>query len=80
MRQKGESQNGGNTKIMLAKFSDKRTFVRIRGQEMSIFRNIWRALFFCYLGFEIRPFVLLLMYRLPGFEDIEMCKRVRLEG
>ena len=80
MRQKGESQNGRNTKIMHAKFSDKRTFVHIRGQKMSIFRNIWRALFSCYFGFEIRPFVVLLMYRLPGFADTETCKRVRLEG
>ena len=26
--------------------------VRIRGQEMFVFRKIWRALFSCYLRFE----------------------------
>ena len=27
---------------------------------MFVFQNIWRALFSCYLRFEIRPFALLL--------------------
>ena len=50
------------------KFSEKRTFltpwyahvrVRIRRQEMFVFRKIWRALFSCNARFEIRPFDLL---------------------
>ena len=32
--------------------------VRIRGYKMFVFRKIWRALFSCYLRFEIRPFAL----------------------
>ena len=39
IRQKGESQNGGNKKTKHAKFSEKRTFLiaeRIRGQEMFV--------------------------------------------
>ena len=47
------------------KFSEKRTFltpwyapvrVRIRRQEMFVFRKIWRALFSCNARFEIRPY------------------------
>ena len=63
IRQKGEFQNGGNKKKKLCKFSEKLTFltpwhahvrVYIRRCEMSVFQDIWRALFSCYLRFEIR--------------------------
>ena len=68
IRQKVESQNGGNKKAKHAKFSEKRTFltpgyahirVRIRGWEMFVFSEIWRALLSCYLLFEMLPFTLL---------------------
>ena len=62
IRQKGESQNGGNKKINYGKCSEKRTFlthwyahVRIRGLKMFVFRKVWRALSL----FEIRPFTFL---------------------
>ena len=44
IRQRSESQNGGNKKRRHA-----RTFA---------FRKIWRGLFFCYLRFEIHRFAL----------------------
>ena len=51
IRQKGESQNGGNKRINYGKCSEKRTFltpwyahVRIRGLKMFVFLKIWRAL------------------------------------
>ena len=53
IRQKGESQNGGNKKT-------KHASVRISGEEILVLRKIWRALFSCYLRFGIRPFALLL--------------------
>ena len=67
IRQKGESQNGGNKKIKHAKFSKNWTFLtpwyadvraRIRGKKCLFFWKIWRAFFSCYLRFEILPFAL----------------------
>ena len=48
IRQKGESENGGNKKVKHAKFSEKGTFI-----------THWYALLSSYLRFEIRPFALL---------------------
>ena len=61
IRQKGESQNGGNT-TKHTKFSEKQTFltpdthtyVGVSGGQEIVFRKICCALF-CYLRFEIRP-------------------------
>ena len=51
-RRKGESQNGCYKKSKHAKFSEKRT--------LFVFREIWRAFFFCNTRFEIRSFAALL--------------------
>ena len=62
IRQKGESQNGGNKKTKYAKFAEKRTFLTpwyVCGVRNFVFREIWRILFSCYLHFEIHPFALL---------------------
>ena len=68
IRQKGETQNGGNKKTKHVKFSEKRTFltpwdaqvrVRIMGWEKFVFRKIWHVLLSCYLCFKICPFALL---------------------
>ena len=68
IRQKGVSQNGCYKKTKRAKFSEKRTFLTpdthtymclSGGQEMVVFRKIWRAVFSCNTRFEIRPFPLL---------------------
>ena len=65
VRQKCESQNGCFKKTKHARFSEKRTFltpwyayvrVRIRGQEMFVFRKIWRALIFLKQPFWDSPF------------------------
>ena len=63
VRQKVESQNGGNKKTKHAKFSEKLTFLtpqrRTRTcayqwvKNVRFFRKIWRVLFFCDLRFEI---------------------------
>ena len=54
-----------NKKTKHAKFSKKTNIsyprVRNRGLEIVVFRKIWRALFSCYLRFEIFPFALLPM-------------------
>ena len=60
IRQVGESQNGGNKKTKPVKFSEKWTFLApylcvSGGKKCSFFRKIWRALFSCYLYFEICP-------------------------
>ena len=65
--QKGESQNGGNKNTKHAKFSEKRTFfyplIRTRtctyqGVKNVRFSENWRALYSCYLRFEIRSFAI----------------------
>ena len=38
---------------------DMQSRVSIRDYKEFVFRKIWRALFSCYLRFEIRPFTLL---------------------
>ena len=66
IRQTGKSQNGCFKKTKPTKFFRKTNIsyplirtVLIRGQEMFVFRKIWRALFSRNPRFEIRPFVLL---------------------
>ena len=60
IRQKGKSQNEGNKKTKHAKNEHfLPTDARIRGYDMLVFRKFWRALFSCYLCFEIHLFVLL---------------------
>ena len=49
VRQKGESQNRINKKTKHVAFSEKTDIY-----EMFFLRKIWRALFSCYLHFEIR--------------------------
>ena len=65
IRQKGESQIECFKKTKHVKFSEKRTFltpwyaharVGIRGYDIFVFREIWRAVFFWNTCFEIRPF------------------------
>ena len=64
IRQKGESHIECFKKTKHVKFSEKRTFltpwyahapVGIRGYDIFVFREIWRALFFWNTCFEIRP-------------------------
>ena len=78
IRQKSESQNGGNKKAKHAKFSEKRTFltpwyghvlVRVRGYKMFVFPKNLACLLSCYLRFEIHPFALL-----PTTNQIQLCK------
>ena len=57
MWQEGESQSGGNKNTKHAKFSEKRTFKN--GLKNVRFSEIWRALYSCYLRFDIRPFAIL---------------------
>ena len=59
IRQKSDSQNGGNKKAKHAKFSEKRTFLTYQRVTNVRFRKIWRALLSYYLHFEICPFALL---------------------
>ena len=68
IRQNGESQDRCYKKTKEPQFSQKRTFltlwcararVRIRGQEIFVFRKIWRDLFSCNTRFQIRPFAIL---------------------
>ena len=61
IRQKGEYQHGRFKKTKYAKFSEKFPgYVCVSaGKKMFVFKKIWRALFSCYLRFEIRLFVLL---------------------
>ena len=59
IREKDESQNGGNKKAKVAKFSEKQTFLSFQGLRNVRFRKIWCALHSCYLQFEIRLFALL---------------------
>ena len=48
--------------------STRETYVCISGsKKCSFFRKIWRALFSCYLSFEIRPFALLPQMREKAF-------------
>ena len=68
--QKGKSQNGGNKNTKHVKFSnfpknerflppDTHTYVCVSGGKKTfVFRKIWRALYSCYLRFEIRPFAI----------------------
>ena len=53
IKQKGESQNGGNKKTKHAEFSEKRRFLT------PWYVHVWRALLSSYLRFEIRSFALL---------------------
>ena len=49
--------------------------VRIRGQEMFVFRKIWCALFSGNTRFEIRPFALLLT-KLEALQKIDLLLRI----
>ena len=87
----GEPQNGGNKKTKQAKFSEKRTFLppdtHTYVQKCSFFQRIWRALFSCYLRFEIlRPFAntdefmtkgnfsCIILVVTPSFQKYQHCK------
>ena len=65
--QKGESRNGGNKETKRAKSCEKQTFLNpltrtrtyaYRRVKNARFSETWRALFSCFLHFEIRTFAL----------------------
>ena len=59
IKQKRESQNGGNKKAKHAKYSEKRSFLT-RGLEMFVFRKLGVL---CFLVTSVLRFALLLYYR-----------------
>ena len=54
IRQKGESQNGGNKKSKHAKFSEKRTFLTPWYAHVSITEHIWMTVALTFLLKETR--------------------------